>query len=129
MPIYEYQCKDCAAVTDVRHGFKEINTQPCPACGGELKRLFTPTGIVFKGSGFYVTDSRTSAAERAAKKTDAAAKTGEAAKGDNAAKGDTAKADSSAPTGSGSKTDAGSGSKSDSGTAAKGGSKKADAAA
>lgn len=123
MPIYEYQCKDCAAVTDVRHGFKEINTQPCPACGGELKRLFTPTGIVFKGSGFYVTDSRTSAAERAAKKTDAAAKTGEAAKGD------TAKADASAPTGSGSKTDAGSGSKSDSGTADKGGSKKADAAA
>ncbi|MBC5823034.1 MAG: FmdB family transcriptional regulator, partial [Candidatus Eremiobacteraeota bacterium] len=105
MPIYEYQCKDCAAVSDVRHGFKETNTESCRACGGELKRRFTPTtGIVFKGSGFYVTDSRTSAAERTAKKSDGAAKSGEPADGNAGAKGDTAdktdaaKADSTAST-------------------------------
>ncbi len=60
MPIYEYQCEKCGAVTDIRHGFKETNEEPCPACGGLLIRRFNPAGIVFKGSGFYVTDSRKS---------------------------------------------------------------------
>ncbi len=60
MPIYEYQCASCGAVTDIKHGFKETTNETCPKCGGELKRLFNPAGIVFKGSGFYVTDSRKS---------------------------------------------------------------------
>ncbi len=60
MPIYEYQCVSCGAVTDIKHGFKETTNETCPKCGGELKRLFNPAGIVFKGSGFYVTDSRKS---------------------------------------------------------------------
>ncbi len=71
MPIYEYQCSDCAKLTDVKLAFKEVNRELCPACGGELKRRFTPTGIVFKGSGFYVTDSRKSA-EAPAKAADTA---------------------------------------------------------
>ncbi len=58
MPLYEYQCTACDAVTDIKHGFKETNSEPCPTCGGPLKRLFNPAGIVFKGSGFYVNDSR-----------------------------------------------------------------------
>ncbi|MDP9024220.1 MAG: FmdB family transcriptional regulator, partial [Candidatus Eremiobacteraeota bacterium] len=58
MPIYEYQCTSCEAITDIKHGFKETTSQTCPACGGVLKRVFRPAGIVFKGSGFYVTDSR-----------------------------------------------------------------------
>jgi putative FmdB family regulatory protein len=60
VPIYEYQCVRCQAVRDVKHGFKEANTETCPTCGGELKRLFNPAGIVFKGSGFYINDSRKS---------------------------------------------------------------------
>ena len=60
MPIYEYQCQACGKVSDIRHGFDERNTEPCPACGGTLARRFSPAGIVFKGSGFYVTDSRKS---------------------------------------------------------------------
>jgi putative FmdB family regulatory protein len=60
LPIYEYQCVSCGAVTDIKHGFKETTNETCPKCGGELKRLFNPAGIVFKGSGFYVTDSRKS---------------------------------------------------------------------
>ncbi len=59
MPIYEYQCAKCGAVSDIKHGFKETVSEPCPKCGGsELKRLFNPASIVFKGSGFYITDSR-----------------------------------------------------------------------
>ena len=60
MPLYEYQCRSCQTRTDIRHGFKETTTEVCPACGGPLQRLFNPAGIVFKGSGFYVTDSRKS---------------------------------------------------------------------
>ena len=58
MPIYEYQCETCGVVTDIKHGFKETTDASCPKCGGALRRLFNPAGIVFKGSGFYVTDSR-----------------------------------------------------------------------
>jgi len=63
VPIYEYQCTTCGAVTDIKHGFKESVSEPCSQCGGtDLKRLFNAASIVFKGSGFYVNDSRKSEA-------------------------------------------------------------------
>lgn len=58
MPLYDYKCAKCQKVTEVRHGFDATYTEPCAACGGELQRVFNPAPIVFKGSGFYVTDSR-----------------------------------------------------------------------
>jgi putative FmdB family regulatory protein len=58
VPLYDYQCKQCQKVTEVRHGFKDMYAEPCPHCGGSLSRVFNPAGIVFKGSGFYITDSR-----------------------------------------------------------------------
>lgn len=58
MPLYDYRCAACGKVTEVRHGFSETYADPCPACGGALQRVFSPAPIVFKGSGFYVTDSR-----------------------------------------------------------------------
>ncbi len=58
MPIYEYQCAACGTKTDKKHAFKEPMNDACPACGGELKRVFNAASIVFKGSGFYVNDSR-----------------------------------------------------------------------
>lgn len=61
MPIYDYQCQACKKVTEVRHGFKETHDDACPQCGGPLARVFNPAGIVFKGSGFYINDSRKSA--------------------------------------------------------------------
>lgn len=60
MPLYDYQCKQCQTVTEVRHGFKDVHAEACPQCGGPLTRVFNPAGIVFKGSGFYITDSRKS---------------------------------------------------------------------
>ena len=87
MPIYEYQCEACGAVTDIKHGFKETTDATCPACGGNLKRLFNPAGIVFKGSGFYVTDSRKgeSSGGDSAPKTESAPKTDASPKTDTAA--------------------------------------------
>jgi putative FmdB family regulatory protein len=58
VPLYDYQCRSCNKVTEVRHGFKETFEGACPDCGGEMARVFNPAGIVFKGSGFYITDSR-----------------------------------------------------------------------
>lgn len=60
MPLYDYQCSQCGAVTEVRHGFDQTHDAPCAKCGGSLKRVFNPAPIVFKGSGFYITDSRPS---------------------------------------------------------------------
>jgi putative FmdB family regulatory protein len=58
MPLYDYQCSKCQHVVEVRHGFNDTYTEACPACGGELKRIISPAPVIFKGSGFYVTDSR-----------------------------------------------------------------------
>mgnify|MGYP000193840188 CR=1 FL=1 len=80
MPIYEYQCAACGTVTDIKHGFKETANESCPKCGSaDLKRLFNPAGIVFKGSGFYVTDSRKSEAKSETKSESSSAKGGDAA--------------------------------------------------
>jgi putative FmdB family regulatory protein len=62
MPLYDYKCTSCGKVTEVRHGFNESHTDPCPACGEKVQRVFSAAPIVFKGSGYYVTDSRKSSA-------------------------------------------------------------------
>lgn len=58
MPLYDYQCSKCQHVVEVRHGFNDTYAEECPKCGGAMKRLINPAPIIFKGSGFYVTDSR-----------------------------------------------------------------------
>jgi putative FmdB family regulatory protein len=58
MPLYDYQCSKCQNVVEVRHGFNDQYSDPCKVCGGELRRVINPAPIIFKGSGFYVTDSR-----------------------------------------------------------------------
>jgi putative FmdB family regulatory protein len=69
LPLYEYQCRSCRTKAEVRHGFKETFDDACAECGGEMARVFSPAGIVFKGSGFYLTDSRKAAEASAAKST------------------------------------------------------------
>ena len=60
MPTYDYQCRDCGNVIEVIHSMLEDGPTVCERCGGELRRVIYPTGIIFKGSGFYRTDSRAS---------------------------------------------------------------------
>lgn len=73
MPLYDYQCRSCRKTVEVRHGFKETHDDVCPDCGGEMARVFTPAPILFKGSGFYLTDSRKSAESKAPDKAKPAA--------------------------------------------------------
>jgi putative FmdB family regulatory protein len=86
MPLYDYACTKCGRVREVRHGFGETFDQPCEACGATLRRVFNPAPVLFKGSGFYVTDSRRSAgAGKAEKPKEEAAAKSEPAKSDTPA--------------------------------------------
>ena len=58
MPTYQYQCTDCGEALEVVQAFTDDSLTECPSCGGRLRKLFNAVGIVFKGSGFYRTDSR-----------------------------------------------------------------------
>ena len=58
MPLYEYQCQDCGVRFERRQHINDEPVKTCPECGGEVHRLIQPVGIIFKGSGFYVTDNR-----------------------------------------------------------------------
>jgi putative FmdB family regulatory protein len=58
MPTYEYRCMACGNRFDVFQRIDEEPLRECRRCGGELRKVFHPAGIVFKGSGFYATDSR-----------------------------------------------------------------------
>jgi putative FmdB family regulatory protein len=60
MPIYGYRCEQCGHEFDVWQRMSDEPKAGCPSCGGPGKRLFFPAGIVFKGGGFYKTDSRKS---------------------------------------------------------------------
>ncbi len=57
MPTYDYKCMSCENEFETIHGVNDT-VECCPKCGGKVRRLFHPVGIIFKGSGFYKTDSR-----------------------------------------------------------------------
>src|SRR5476649_383348 len=61
MPTYEYECQACHERLEAVQKFSDAALTTCPKCGGELRKVFSAVGIVFKGSGFYKNDSRSSA--------------------------------------------------------------------
>ncbi len=58
MPTYQYHCTSCGADLEVRQHFSDPALTVCPTCSGSLRKVFNAVGVVFKGSGFYKTDSR-----------------------------------------------------------------------
>ena len=71
MPTYQYTCTECGEPLEAVQKFSDAPLAVCPACGGRLRKVFSAVGIVFKGSGFYRTDSRNgSVAAPAAKDKD-----------------------------------------------------------
>jgi putative FmdB family regulatory protein len=80
VPTYDYQCRTCGHTIEVIHSMTEEGPSTCERCGGELRRVLFPAGIIFKGSGFYKTDSRSSSApsEAGASSTTTPAASGEA---------------------------------------------------
>ena len=94
MPIYEYECNDCRSRFERRQGFHDEPVAECPECKGKVRRLIHPAPIIFKGSGFYVTDSR---GRNPAADTPASADTTDA--GESGAATEKASAGASAPQG------------------------------
>ena len=68
MPTYQYTCTDCGEPVEAVQKFTDDPLTVCAACGGRLRKVFSPVGIVFKGSGFYRTDSRNGSVAADAKK-------------------------------------------------------------
>jgi putative FmdB family regulatory protein len=105
VPTYQYACTECGHQLEAVQSFSDDPLTQCPTCTGRLRKLFGSVGIVFKGSGFYRTDSR-AGAEAAAGGTGGAAKDGAESTANGAkkdgTKNDGAKKDGTAKDGSGS---------------------------
>jgi putative FmdB family regulatory protein len=99
MPTYEYECTACGQHIEVFQRIDEDPLSTCGACGGTLRKVFHPVGIVFKGSGFYATDSR---AKKDAEAPSSAKPSGDGANTDTAKPTDTSKTSPAPKDGSGS---------------------------
>ncbi|MER7131270.1 FmdB family zinc ribbon protein [Streptosporangium saharense] len=73
MPTYQYACSACGNEFDIVQKFSDDALTECPTCAGELRKVFSAVGIVFKGSGFYRTDSRSSSTSTVSSNTSSAA--------------------------------------------------------
>lgn len=87
MPTYQYRCTECSTELEAVQKFSDPPLTVCPQCQGELRKVFSAVGVVFKGSGFYATDSRSKGKANAAKP-------GESATKSDATKSDTPKSES-----------------------------------
>jgi putative FmdB family regulatory protein len=87
VPTYQYTCTDCGEPVEAVQKFTDEPLTVCAACGGRLRKVFSPVGIVFKGSGFYRTDSRNGSVTGSDKKdkqpSESSAKSSESATGSN----------------------------------------------
>jgi putative FmdB family regulatory protein len=85
VPTYQYTCTECGEPVEAVQKFTDAPLTVCTACGGRLRKVFSPVGIVFKGSGFYRTDSRNGATATAPatkeKASDSASSSGESSSG------------------------------------------------
>ncbi len=87
MPLYEYACDTCDHMFEVRQRFSDEPVSTCPECGAPVRRVLHPASVIFKGSGFYLTDNR---------KEKPAPESGSASKSEAPAKTETAKTASTA---------------------------------
>jgi len=108
MPTYEYACQSCGRHVEVFQKFSEDPLTTCEVCGGSLRKVFHPAGILFKGSGFYATDSRRSSATKGGgdSKKDSGSKSGDSgSKSGDSGSGSSSDSSSSSSSGSGSASD------------------------
>ena len=91
MPTYDYQCRTCGYITEVVHSMLEDGPTECERCGGRLRRVFHPTGIIFKGGGFYETDYRSESYKKDAKAAEGKSDAKTEGKADTGAKNEPAK--------------------------------------
>lgn len=68
MPTYQYQCTECGENLEAVQKFTDEALTDCPSCAGRLRKVYSAVGVVFKGSGFYRTDSRSASTGGSASK-------------------------------------------------------------
>jgi putative FmdB family regulatory protein len=93
MPTYEYACTSCGQHVEIFQRLAEPPLETCVACGGHMRKVFFPAGIVFKGSGFYATDSRSKSKSSASSDSGSGSSGSDssAGSGSDAKKGETSK--------------------------------------
>ncbi|MEU6559010.1 FmdB family zinc ribbon protein [Nocardia nova] len=96
MPTYSYQCTQCGDKFDIVQSFSDDTLTTCEKCNGKLRKLFNSVGIVFKGSGFYRTDSRNGSSTA----SEPASKSSESKSGDTSGSSSNSSSSSSSSSGS-----------------------------
>ncbi|SDU47928.1 FmdB family zinc ribbon protein [Jiangella alkaliphila] len=87
MPTYQYVCTDCGEPLEAVQKFSDDALTECPVCGGRLRKVFSAVGVVFKGSGFYRNDSRsTTTSSTPAASKDSSSSESSKSNGDSSAK-------------------------------------------
>lgn len=110
MPTYQYRCTECGHDLEAVQKFSDAPLTECPACGGKLRKVYNAVGVVFKGSGFYKTDSRSNGSTKSTHSSSHAEKSSDSGT-DSSSKSDSAPG-TSTDSGSSKSTDSGSSSSS-----------------
>ncbi|TCC16636.1 FmdB family zinc ribbon protein [Kribbella speibonae] len=118
MPTYQYQCTDCGEALEVRQSFTDDALTVCPNCQGNLRKVFNAVGVVFKGSGFYRTDSRSSGKSSVPAKSEASSSSSGSSSSGSSSNGSSSNGSSSTSSSSASSSSGSSSSGSSSGTSA-----------
>ncbi|WP_425558413.1 FmdB family zinc ribbon protein [Kribbella ginsengisoli] len=102
MPTYQYQCTECGNSLEVRQSFTDDALTVCPECQGTLRKVFNAVGVVFKGSGFYRNDSRSSGTSTLPAKSESSSSSSSesSSNGSKASSSDSSKGSSSSSSGS-----------------------------
>ncbi|MEW5808045.1 MAG: FmdB family zinc ribbon protein [Actinomycetota bacterium] len=104
MPTYSYACTECDNKFDVVQAFTDDSLTECPQCQGRLRKVFGKVGVVFKGSGFYRTDSRESAKSSSASSSSATKTSGGSESGSSGSSESSSSSSSSSTSGTSSNT-------------------------
>jgi putative FmdB family regulatory protein len=122
VPTYQYRCTACEHAFEQFQSFTDDALTVCPECGGRLRKVFNAVGVVFKGSGFYRNDSRSTSSTAGPTKTETADTSGAASKDSNGSDSSTSASGDSSSTGSSGSDSSGSSSSSPSSASTKAGS-------
>ncbi|KRE97358.1 FmdB family transcriptional regulator [Nocardioides sp. Soil774] len=95
MPTYQYACTECGHSFEQFQSFSEDALTVCPECDGKLRKLFNAVGVVFKGSGFYRTDSRSSSSSSTPASTTASTSSSDSASSSSSSSSSTTSSSSS----------------------------------
>lgn len=112
VPTYQYSCTACGSPLEAQQSFSDDPLTVCPECGGRLRKVFSAVGVVFKGSGFYRTDSRAgqNGSDGAKTKSKSSSDSGTSSSGKDSGSSSSGTSDSKASSGSSSKETAKAGS-------------------